>query len=258
MPTKPKAYARNGVMADDLIDFNSDLHNQALQLTEGYKMGPIFTPPVISTSTQRGTLTVGTSFGATNWPGGSYDPETHIFYVQACNLCMRIIGLFKPKPGATDMDYVEGIGGRLSSLDVQGLPIMKPPYGTITAINMDTGEFVWQVPHGETPDAIRNNPLLNGLTIPRTGQEGHVGTLITKTLVICGDPIDTTNGSRGRGAMLRAYDKATGREVGAVYMPAPQTGSPMTYILDGRQYIVLAIGGENFSSEYIAFRLPRN
>ena len=257
MPTKPKSYARNGVSADDLIDFTPELHNQALQITEGYKIGPIFTPPIVSTSAQRGTITLGTSFGASNWPGGSYDPETHIFYAHACNSCVRVMGLFKPKPGVTDMDYVEGIGGR-AGLNVQGLPLIKPPYGTISAINLDTGEFVWQVPHGETPDGIRNSPVLSGLTIPTTGQEGHVGTLVTKSLVICGDPIETTLPPRGRGAMLRAYDKATGKQVGEVLMPAAQSGSPMTYMLDGSQYIVLGIGGGNFSSEYIAFKLPKN
>ena len=257
MPTKPKAYARNGVTVDDLIDFTPALREQALQATEHYKLGPIFTPPVVNTSSQLGTITLGTSFGATNWPGGSYDPETHIFYVQACNSCIRIMSLFKSKPEASDMNYVEGHGGR-EDVDVQGLPVIKPPYGTITAINLDTGEFVWQVAHGETPDVVRNSPVLKGLTIPRTGQAGHVGTLVTKTLVISGDSFDTTIPPRGRGAMLRAYDKATGREVGAVYMPAPQSGSPMTYMLNGRQYIVVAVGGGTYSGEYIAFRLPKD
>jgi quinoprotein glucose dehydrogenase len=257
MPTKPKAYARNGVTVDDLIDFTPALREQALQATEHYKLGPIFTPPVVNTSSQLGTITLGTSFGATNWPGGSYDPETHIFYVQACNSCIRIMSLFKSKPETTDMNYVEGHGGR-EDVDVQGLPIIKPPYGTITAINLDTGEFVWQVAHGETPDLVRNSPVLKGLAIPRTGQAGHVGTLVTKTLVISGDSFFTTVPSRGRGAMLRAYDKATGREAGAVYMPAPQSGSPMTYMLNGRQYIVVAVGGGTYSGEYIAFRLPKD
>jgi quinoprotein glucose dehydrogenase len=257
MPTRPKAYARNGVTVDDLIDFTPELRNAALHATERYKMGPIFTPPVVNSETQLGTLTLGTSFGGTNWPGGSYDPETHIFYVQACNSCLRIMSLFKPTPGASDMNYVEGHGGR-EDIDAQGLPVIKPPYGTITAINLDTGEFVWQVAHGETPDAVRNSPALKGLAIPRTGQAGHAGTLVTKTLVISGDPLATTIPSRGRGAILHAYDKATGKEVGAVYMPASQSGTPMTYMLDGRQYIVLAIGGGTFSGEYVAFRLPKD
>ena len=136
--------------------------------------------------------------------------------------------------------------------------MFKPPYGTITAINLDTGEFAWQIAHGETPDVVRNSPALKGLTIPRTGQEGRAGTVVTKTLVISGDPIFTTIPSHGRGAMLHAYDKTTGNEVGAVYMPAPQSGSPMTYMLNGTQYIVVAISGGTYAGEYIAFRLPKN
>jgi quinoprotein glucose dehydrogenase len=141
-------------------------------------------------------------------------------------------------------------------MSVQGLPLIKPPYGTITAINLDTGELVWQVAHGETPDAVRNSPVLKGQTIPRTGQASTVGTLVTKTLVISGDPLVTTIPSHGRGALLHAYDKATGKEVGAVYMPAPQSGTPMTYMLAGKQYIVVAVSGIGVPGEYLAYRLP--
>ncbi|MGD0966198.1 MAG: PQQ-binding-like beta-propeller repeat protein [Candidatus Acidiferrales bacterium] len=255
MPTKPAFYSRNGVTVDDLIDFTPDLRSQALRISEQYKLGSIFTPPVVKMGGLLGTLTLGMAHGGTDWPGGSYDPETHIFYVQACNACLRVMSLVPPKPGASDMNYWDMGGGRTA---VQGLPVVKPPYGTITAINLDTGEFLWQIAHGETPDAVRDNPTLKGLTIPRTGQAGMAGTLVTKTLVICGDPIATMIPSHGRGALLHAYDKATGQEVGAVYMPAPQTGSPMTYLLNGRQYIVIGIGDGNFSSEYIAYRLPRD
>ena len=115
---------------------------------------------------------------------------------------------------------------------------------------------MWQVPHGDTPDNIKNNPALKGLNIPRTGRSGIIGVLTTKTLVIAGEAGFATTPSGARGAMLRAYDKATGKEVGAVFMPAPQSGSPMTYMLNGRQYIVLAIGGGNYSGELMAFRLP--
>src|SRR5581483_6505587 len=105
------------------------------------------------------------------------------------------------------------------------------------------GEWVWQIAHGETPDFVRNAPALKGLEIPRTGQSGAVGALVTKTLVIAGEPQMTTTATHPRGAMLRAYDKATGREVGAVYMAAPQSGTPMTYALNGKQYLVVAISG---------------
>jgi quinoprotein glucose dehydrogenase len=149
-----------------------------------------------------------------------------------------------------------GGGGRLS---VDGLPLLKPPYSTISAINLDTGDIAWQIPHGETPDFIRNNPALTGLNIPRTGQAGYqIGTLVTKSLVVAGDGIVTTTTDHPRGAMLRAYDKATGKEVGAVWMPAPQSGSPMTYSVNGKQYLVVAVSGGVYSGEYIAYTLPES
>jgi quinoprotein glucose dehydrogenase len=147
----------------------------------------------------------------------------------------------------------EGGGVRTT---VQGLPLVKPPYGVLNAINLDKGEITWKVAHGDTPDAVRNNPALKGLNIPKTGQGGSVGLIVTKTLVVLGDPQITTTPEHPRGAMLRAYDKATGNEVGSVLMPAPQSGSPMTYAVNGKQYIVVAVSGGNYSGEYIAYRLP--
>ena len=142
------------------------------------------------------------------------------------------------------------------ALTVEGLPLLKPPYGRITAIDLRRGAHLWQVAHGETPDTVRNHPKLKGLTIPKTGRSGNVGPLVTKTLVICGEPGVFTLPDGRRGAMLCAYDKASGEQKGAVYMPAGQTGAPMTYMLDQRQYIVIAIGGGAYSSELVAFRLP--
>ena len=146
----------------------------------------------------------------------------------------------------------EGGGG----LTVQGLPLLKPPYARISAIDLNKGEILWQIAHGETADNVRNNPALKGLTIPRTGRPGLIGPLVTKTLVIAGEGGVFTTPSGQRGAMLRAYDKTDGKEVGAVYMPAPESGSPMTYMLNGKQYIVIAISGGNYSGELLAFRLP--
>jgi quinoprotein glucose dehydrogenase len=148
----------------------------------------------------------------------------------------------------------EGFGG--AGTIVQGLPILKPPYGVVVGINLDKGTLEWSTPHGDTPDAIRNSPVLRGMNIPKTGQTGNVGVVVTKTLVIVGDPLVTTTPDHPRGAMLRAYDKLTGKEVGAVFMPAAQSGSPMTYMLDGRQYIIVAVSGGNYSGEYIAYALP--
>ncbi len=290
-PTKPPVYSRNGVSTGDLIDFTPAMHDAALAIVKKYHIGPVFTPPVESKiNGPLATLTLGTASGGTNWPGASYDPETHIVYAYACNACLTPIGLMRPPKTLSDMDFVAGTagqevvnragpgegvgadtplpsrprapaagrgGGGGGGLTVQGLPLIKPPYGTISAISLDKGEIVWQVPHGDTPDAIRNNPALKGMNIPRTGQSGYnVGTLITKSLVIAGEGQRTSTPEHPPGAMLRAYDKATGKDAGAVYMPAPQTGSPMTYMLNGKQYIIVAVSGGNYSGEYIAFTLP--
>jgi len=287
IPTKPPAYSRNGVTPDVLIDFTPALKDEAMTLVSKYHIGPVYTPPVVSKiDGPLSTLTLGTASGGTNWPGGSYDPDTHNVYVYACNSCLTPIGLAPPPKDISDMDYVMGTagqpvtiargpgenagadspmppkraaggGGAYQRLSVQGLPLIKPPYGTITAINLDRGEIVWQIPHGDTPDAIRNHRLLKGMNIPPTGQPGYnVGTLITKSLVIAGDGQVTATADHPRGAMLRAYDKLTGKQVGAVYMPAPESGSPMTYMVNGKQYIVIAVSGGAYSGEYLAFTLP--
>jgi len=141
-------------------------------------------------------------------------------------------------------------------LDVEGLSLVKPPYAVISAINLDRGDLIWQVPYGETPDAVRNHPALKGLNLGNTGQPGYVGLLVTKTLVMVGDSQMTTTPQHPRAAMFRAYDKATGKEVGAIPMPAPQSGSPMTYRVNGKQYIIVAVSGGAYSGEYIAYRLP--
>jgi len=137
---------------------------------------------------------------------------------------------------------------------VQGLPLIKPPYGRITALDLNKGMLAWQIAHGDTPDNIKNHPALKGLTIPRTGRQGRIGVLTTKTLVIAGEGGMVTT-PKGQGAMLRAYDKATGADAGAVYMPAPQSGSPMTYLLNGQQYITVSVSAPGFPGELIAYRL---
>jgi len=271
-PTRPPAFERQGVAIDDLIDFTPELRAEAVKLASRYKIGPIFTPPVVSRfEGPLGTLMLPAAGGGANWPGGSYDPETGVLYIYSVTT-VTPLGLIND-PKRSDMDYIRGVapdpkappkpaaaggGGEEGGggVTVQGLPLIKPPYARITAIDLNRGEIVWQIPHGETPDNVRNHPALKGLTIPRTGRPGRIGTLTTKTLLIAGEGGFFTLPDGRRGAMMRAYDKATGKEVGAVYMPAPQTGSPMTYMVDGRQYLVVAIGGGNYSSELVAFRLP--
>jgi glucose dehydrogenase len=287
-PTRPPPYDHQGVTLDNLIDFTPELRAEALKIAARYKTGPIFTPPPVSRA--EGPIAGFRSSGGTNWPGGSFDPETHIAYVPSFT-AMPILGLLPPPSkefsdvpyvsgnALTGVRYISGPGENVgadaparpaggaatattndgavnANASPQGLPLLKPPYGRITAIDLDNGVFVWQVAHGETPDSVRNHPALKGLTIPRTGQSGAVGALVTKTLVIAGDPLATTVPNRGRGAMLRAYDKKTGMEVGAIFLPAQQSGTPMTYSLNGKQYIVVAVSGGNYSGEYLAFALP--
>jgi quinoprotein glucose dehydrogenase len=293
---KPFNYDSQGFVVDDLIDFTPELRAEAVQIASKYKLGPVFTPPVVSKKEGLlATLYLAGAGGGTNWPGGAYDPETHFLYVPSQRSVSQL-GLVPPRdPSKNDLAYVQGnalsgarttagsgsaAGGARAALPgapaptlvptpeagaaegggagltVHGLPIVKPPYGSISAINLDKGEIIWRIAHGETPDAVRNNPALKGLTIPRTGRPGPVGMVVTKTLVISGEPGFGPTSTGARGAMLRAYDKASGKEVGAVYMPAPQSGSPMTYMMNGKQYIVVAVSGANYSGELIAYKLP--
>jgi quinoprotein glucose dehydrogenase len=265
-PTRPPAYDRQGYSDDYLIDYTPELRDAALKVASRYARGPIFTPPSVAVrGGTQGTLSLGAGSGGTNWPGGAYDPETHILYVPSQSASFYLWDLIpNPDPGKSDMRYLKGnpqsgLGqGGLGGLNVEGLPLTKPPYGRISAIDMDRGDILWQIPHGETPDSVRNHAKLKGLTLPRTGQPcaGLAGLVVTKTLLIGGECSVTMTAAGARGAMLRAYDKASGKEAGAVYMPAQQSGSPMTYMLNGRQYIVLAVGGGNYVGEYIAYRLP--
>jgi len=289
-PTKPPAYDRQGATEDNFINFTPKLHEEAIALANKYVHGPIFTPPSVSTVDGTiGSLVSPGPLGGSNWPGGSYDPETHNVYVFSQSV-ISSYGLVPPRPGQSDFAYIQGNaqaaprgggaagGGRGAApgggrgggaagagggggeggatLAVEGLPLVAPPYGRISAINLDKGEIVWQVAHGDTPDNVKNSPALKGLDIPRTGRSGIIGVLTTKSLVIAGEAGYATNAEGLRGAKLRAYDKTTGKDAGEVYIPAPQSGSPMTYMVNGKQYIVLAISGGNYSAEFVAFKLP--
>lgn len=262
--TKPPAFERQGVSIDDLIDFTPELRAEAVKLVSRYKLGPLFTPPVVSAwEGPYATLMLPNVTGGANWQGGSLDPETNMFYIFS-NTNISAIGLAPGDGVKSDMLYVRGFardpeaeGGRaFPSLNVQNLPLVKPPYGRITALDLNKGTLAWQIAHGETPDVIKNHPALKGLDIPRTGRQGRIGVLTTKTLVIAGEGGFATTPA-GRGAMLRAYNKATGEEVGAVYMPAPQTGSPMTYLHDGAQYITVSVSGPGVAGELIAYKLGK-
>ena len=261
-PTKPPPFERQGFLESDILDFTPALKAEATKVVSQYKIGPLFTPPIArGEGGKTGTLYVP---NGANWPGGSFDPETGIMYIYSHTL-LRVLSMVND-PKRSDMNYISVGGGDDSGgagLTVQNIPIVKPPWGRITAIDLNKGDIVWQVAHGETPDTIKNHPALKGVNIPRTGRtggaggsSGGIGTLVTKTLVIAGEGGVFTTPSGQRGAMLRAYDKATGKEVGEVYMPGAQTGGPMTYMLNGQQYLVVAVSGAVFPSELMAFKLP--
>jgi quinoprotein glucose dehydrogenase len=280
--TKPPPFERQGVSIDDLIDFTPELRAEAVKLVSRYKIGPLFTPPVQSKwEGPLALLMLPSNTGGANWQGGSFDPETKMFYIFT-NTAISAHGLVND-PKRSQMNYISGRapdpnakpaapaapgtpggrggagggGGGLGALNVQGLPLVKPPYGRITALDLNKGELAWQIAHGDTPDQIKNHPALKGINIPRTGRTGRIGTLVTKTLLIAGEGGFNTLPNGQRGALLRAYDKATGADIGAVPMPAPQTGSPMTYMVNGRQHIAVAIAGTGFPAELIVFRAPQ-
>ena len=285
-PTRPAPFDRQGVTEDDLLDLTPALKAEAIEVAKRYKMGPLFTPPLVSSlDGPLATLTLPSEVGGANWPGGSFDPEANVLFVHShANVFMNAV--VPASPAQSDMGYVGGqaraggpgagargagpaagrgggaaggrAGGRGRAGTVQGLPLIKPPYDQITAYDMNTGEILWQKTHSSTPDEIRNHPALKGVSLPeRLGQPGRtfIGTLTTKNLLIAGEGGVHTNPTGRRVALLRAYDKATGADAGAVEMPNRQTGSPMSYQIDGKQFIVLAVSGSD-GAELLAYAVP--
>lgn len=285
-PTRPAPFDRQGVTIDDLIDFTPQLRQAALEIVKNYRIGPLYTPPALARPDgPTGVLMLPQDVGGANWPGGSFDPQTNHLYIHSHTFAYPLRNipaeLAEPSPQnkagilrpATEPGEVEGGIGRGGpggrgrrgftgpSVPVDGLPLIKPPYDRITAYDMNTGDIVWQKTHSSTPDDIRNHPALKGLNLPRLGQPGRtfIGVLTTGTLLIAGEGGVHTTAKGERVALLRAYDKVTGEDVsGEVHMPGKQTGSPMTYMYNGKQYIVVAVttDGANGGGELIAFALP--
>ncbi len=291
-PTWPEPFDRQGISMDDLNDLTPALRAEAEQAVEQYRLGPLFTPPAVATPDGPiGTLMLPADVGGANWPGGSFDPDTNRLYIHSHTAVFTLrdipadlepfnpgpegeapdatpaaasppgLGRGRGAPAAGRGGLAVGRGGR-GGTTLQGtIPLIKPPYDRITAYDMNTGEMLWQKTHGTTPDNIRNNPALEGLDVDRLGAYGRIfiGTLTTGSLVIAGEGATHTNENGETVALLRAYDKATGEDVvGRVEMPARQTGSPMTYLHEGEQYIVLAVShqGANAGGELIAYALP--
>ncbi len=298
IPTNPPPFSRTFVAENDLIDFTPALRARAIENLKKFRweQSP-YVPPLGPNDPRFGSINIGNTNGGVNWPGSGFDPETATFYTQAMNTNVSIgkyeeeefeqvradkftaqnprkprweaepnYGLRVQRPAAPAAPPAGGIPGRSGNTGrmalaegLDGLPIVKPPYGVIAGIDLNQGgKLLFQVPHGDTPDNVRNHPLLRGMDIPKTGQGSSVGIMVTKTVLVAGDPQITAPPGRGRGAMLRAYDKKNGAEVGAILMPAAISGSPMTYSIDGRQYIIVAVSGGNYTGEYIAYALPQS
>ena len=264
-PTKPAPFDRQGVTLDDLVDFTPELRAEAVEIASEYKLGPIFTTPIVAGADDfRGVLMLPNVQGGANWQGAATDPETGMLYV-ASGTNAGVAAVVAPDPERSEMAYVGGGGGvggaawarqGCGSLGPQGIPIIKPPWGRITAIDLNTGDHVWMVANGETPDCVKNHPALEGVEIPDTGKPERSGIMVTRTLLFAGEGSGLRYVSWAGGPMFRAYDKETGEIISEFELPGNQTGHPMTYMIDGRQYIVVAVGARNQPAELVALALP--
>lgn len=256
-PTKPAPFEIQGLRTEDLIDFTPELKQHALQIVSQYRFGPLYMPPsAVVEGKNLGTLIRPNLSGGANWPGAAVDPETGILYVSSLST-VGPIGM-RRDPKISDMLYVgaygEGFpGGSLGG--PAGLPLVKPPWGRITAIDLNSGDHVWMVANSDTPEWARNNPALAGIDLPRTGGFDQVGLLVTKTLLIAGEGSGLWRPGGG-GNKLYAYDKKTGTMLHQFTLPANQSGVPMSYEVDGRQYIVVAVGAKGLPGELVALTLP--
>ena len=261
-PTKPAAFDYQGVTIDDLVDFTPEIRALALEAVDGWRLGPLFTPldlPVEGVT--KGTVMRPPPGGTAGWSGAAVDPETGILYIPSYNQ-PAVVAFYAPDTaqgatvaythGADEANRLEQIRAgtfRSGPLMPQGLPLVKPPYSRMSALDLNTGEYVWQVPTGNG-DRFRNHPRLRDLNLPPLGGDGtRTGVVLTKTLVIYNLSAGGTNG----GPRMVAYDKATGEELGSVDLPSGALGTPMTYMVDGKQYVALGIGD---GPRMVAFALP--
>lgn len=246
-PSRPAPFDLQGLTSDDVIDYTPALRAEALEILERYRYGPIYTPPSVLSEdgSELGTILIPGALGAAAWEGGAVDVESGVLYVGSSTIVTA--AALAPDPEATDMRFIQSRAAVTPT--VQGLPIVKPPYGRITAIDLTTGDHLWMIPNGATPAAIADNPALAGIDLPRTGKATRAGTLVTRTLLFAGE-------GWGGDPWLRAIDKATGEIVHEIELPGTQNGHPITYEVDGRQFIVLSVGGRGQVPELVALALP--
>lgn len=279
-PTKPAAFDRQGVTVDDLIDFTPELRAEAEVILAKYRIGPLFLPPMMKdTDGKLGTLILPHHTGGANWPGGALDPETGILYVSSLTNPDGL-SITPADPKRSDMGYIGSVAGRTAAnsgsgaggqpnytgegparpnIGPRGLPLIRPPWGRITAINLNTGDHVWMIANGDAPEAVKNNPALKGLNLDlsKAGKPERSPLMVTKTLLFGADGSGLFNaGPNAGGKMFRAIDKKTGAIIHEMALPASTTGIPMTYMVNDRQYIVVAVGARGVPAELIALAVP--
>jgi quinoprotein glucose dehydrogenase len=256
-PTKPPAFDRQGMTTDDVIDFTPELKEAALKALAQYKIGPIYTPPSLNDPNgTKGTFVVPGLVGGANWQGAAADPETGMLYVASITLPM-VAGLRQCEAGRSPVSGMQYCGAGGGYPDVMGLPLVKPPWGRITALNLNSGDLAWMVANADTPDYVKNHPALKGVALPRTGRQERSGIIVTKTLLFAGEGSGLfATGKFSGGPMFRAHDKATGEIVSEFTLPANQSGIPMTYMTGGKQFIVVPVGAPDKPAEFVALTLP--
>lgn len=249
-PTRPAAFDRQGFSEADLIDFTPELRTLALEAIQGFRLSPsLFSPPSLAEAPDgtRGLLSLPSSTGGSNWEGSAMDPETGILYVPSRT---QLQALALAKNPASDIDFSQGGGIRIPR--IQGLEVIKPPYGRVTAIDMNTGDHLWWVANTDTPDRIANHPLLQGVDLPDTGVPTRSGVLLTKTLLFVGEG----NGSADAGPSMRVINKQTGEVITVLELPDNQTGLPFTYEHEGKQYLAMFVGGRGTPAQLVVYALP--
>jgi len=253
-PTKPAPFERQGVTVDDLNDLTPEIKAEALKIAAQFKLGPLYTPPIVeNTGGKLATLTVPHNQGAANWQSAAADPETGILYIPSVTNWWG--SALTPGGQRSELRYI----GRNTPVPAPlGLPFIKPPWGRITAIDLNTGDHVWMVPNGQAPEYVRTHEALKGVDLSGAGNPERAPLLVTRTLLFSGDGAGLfSSGPRGGGNKFRALDKKTGKTIHEMELPANETGLPMTYMADGRQFIVVAIGARGFPAELIALALPK-
>ena len=249
-PTRPAPFDRQGFTEDDLIDFTPEVRALALESIQDFRLSPnMYEPPSLADAPDgtRGRLGLPSSTGGSNWESSALDPETGILYVPSRTV-LQVLALSKNPD--SDIDLSQGFGVRAPR--VQGLDIVKPPYGRVTAIDMNSGDHLWWIANADTPERITNHALLEGVDLPRTGIPTRAGVLLTKTLLF----VFEGTGGPGASPIFRAVDKQTGDIIAELDLPDNQTGLPMTYEHDGKQYLAVFVGGGGTPAQLVAYALP--